>query len=72
MKNEKSLLNNLVVMQSSFDNYEVKFDRPKMITIFCKRQTAAAAKGSFYLSKRLHFEVKRLCDFFDILSQTFV
>jgi hypothetical protein len=45
MKNEKSLLNNVVNMQSSFDNYEVKFDNSKMTTIFNNRCMAKMAKG---------------------------
>ncbi len=35
-----------------------------MMTIFCKCASAKAEEGSFYLSKRLHFVIKRLCDFF--------
>jgi hypothetical protein len=63
MKNEKSLLNNVVNMQSSFDNYEGMFDDSKMTTIFNKHCNAKMAKGSLYLSKRLQFQDKRLCDF---------
>jgi hypothetical protein len=51
-------------MQSSFDNYEVKFDSSKMTIIIIKNCNPKMAIGPFYLHKRLQFHGKRLCNFF--------